>query len=102
MHIAKRLYAVLLLGVALALGQYAGLLHGLGHAAEQLSQKPGTPAKVACDQCFACSQLSGGAPALPALPVPPARHEVLALPQHVAATLAATVVFHSRAPPVLS
>jgi hypothetical protein len=102
MRAAKHLYSAFLLALALALGQYAGLLHGLGHASEQLSQKPGTPAKVACDQCFACAQLSGGAPSMPAVHEPPAAHEAHAILRHVAASLAATVVFHSRAPPVLS
>jgi len=102
MRITKRLYAVFFLALALALGQYAGLLHALGHATEQLSQKPGTPAKVACDQCFACSQLSGSVPHVPA--VLPAPDVCEAHPSFVNATLAAitSVVFHSRAPPVLA
>ena len=102
MRALKHFYAVLLLGLALALGQYAGLLHGLGHATEQLSHKPGTPAKVVCDQCFACSQLSGAAPSMPAVPLPPHEHEALPILHHLAVALATTVVFHSRAPPVLS
>jgi hypothetical protein len=98
----RSIYLACLLGVALVLGQHAGLLHGLGHATEQLSHKPGTPAKVACDQCFACSQLSAGAPSTP--PVCPAAqaHDApysAALPLWA---LAVDVVFHSRAPPVLS
>ena len=102
MRAAKHLYAAFFLALALALGQYAGLLHGLGHATEQLSQKPGTPAKVACDQCFACSQLSGGVPHVAAVqPAPDARE---AHPSFINATLAAitSVVFRSRAPPVLA
>ena len=102
MRALRHLYAVLLLGLALALGQYAGLLHGLGHATEQLSHKPGTPAKVVCDQCFACSQLPGAAPSIPAVHEPPRGHQSHPILHDLAVSLAATVVFHSRAPPVLS
>lgn len=100
MRIAKHLYAVFFLALAMALGQYAGLLHGLGHATEQLSQKSGTPAKIACDQCFACSQLSGGgAPHVPCVHPAPEGHESLPSVLHAALGLVTSVVFHSRAPP---
>lgn len=102
MRALRHLYTVFLLGLALALGQYAGLMHGLGHATEQLSHKPGTPAKVVCDQCFACAQLPGAAPSMPAVPEPPGEHASHPILHHLAVSLAATVVFHSRAPPVLS
>jgi hypothetical protein len=103
MRIAKHLYAVFFLALALALGQYAGLLHGLGHATEQLSHKPGTPAKVACDQCFACSQLSGGgAQHVPAVHPACDAHDAHPLFVHAALELVTSVVFHSRAPPVLA
>ena len=102
MRTARRLYQVLILALALALGQYAGLLHGLGHATEQLAHKHGTPVKVACDQCFACSQLSGGAPSMPALDAPRPVRESHRMFHVAAASIAATVVFRSRAPPVLS
>lgn len=98
----KRVYAIFFLAFVLVLGQHAGLLHALGHATEQLTQKPGAPAKVACDQCFACSQLSGGTPSMPTVQEPPREPESHSILQHVAASLAATVVFRSRAPPVLS
>ena len=92
----------LFVAAAVALGQYAGALHALGHATEQLSQKPGSPAKLACDQCFACSQLSSGATSLP--PALPAQSAASEAPARVAvASRSVTrVVFLSRAPPVLS
>lgn len=90
------------LAAALALGQYAALLHGLGHATEQLSQKPGTPAKVACDQCFTCSQLSSGAASTAsALPAPEA-HAEQPLSDGACGPSVTRVVFLSRGPPVLS
>ena len=91
-----------LLALVLVLGQHAGLLHGLSHATEQISSK-GAPAKVACDQCFACSQLSGGAaPLVHALP--PVDVEAAA-PSHAGHALRlpdALAFFLSRAPPALS
>lgn len=98
----RRLSFAFLIAVALALGQYAAALHALGHATEQLSQKPGTPAKIACDQCFTCSQLSGGAPSTP--PVLPAqRAESHGTVLDTACGPSITrVVFLSRGPPVLS
>lgn len=102
MRAARHFYTAFLLALALALGQYAGLLHGLGHATEQLSHKPGTPAKVACDECFACAQLSGAPPSIPAVHEPAHHPEAHPILHDLAASLAATVVFHSRAPPVLS
>ncbi len=98
----RALYMPLLLALALALGQYAGLLHGLGHATELLSHKSGTPLKVVCDECFACSQLSGAPPSVPAVPQASQHPEAHPILHDLAVSLAATVVFHSRAPPVLS
>ena len=102
MYRLRSFYLAFLLALALALGQYAGLLHGLGHATEQLSHKSGTPAKVACDECFACSQLSGAPPSIPAVPQASQHPEAHLILHDLAVSLAATVVFHSRAPPVLS
>ncbi|HET9652626.1 MAG TPA: hypothetical protein VFP36_10560 [Usitatibacter sp.] len=98
----RRFHLAVFLAVALALGQYAAALHALGHATEQLSQKPGTPAKIGCDQCFACSQLSGGAPSAPVvLPAQAAESPEIAV--EIACSPGLTrVVFLSRGPPVLS
>jgi hypothetical protein len=98
----RQLFLAFGLAAALALGQYAALLHGLGHATEQLSQKPGTPAKVACDQCFTCAQLSSGAPSVPLLLAAPTGDSVHASSDASCAPSATRVVFHSRGPPVLS
>jgi len=102
MRFPRSAATAVLLALVLVLGQHAGLLHGLSHATEQISSK-GAPAKVACDQCFACSQLSGGAaPSVHALPpvdvegaAPPHAGHALRLPD-------AVVFFLSRAPPALS
>lgn len=91
-----------LLALVLVLGQHAGLLHGLSHAAEQMSSK-GAPAKLACDQCFACSQLSGGvAPSVHALPLDDVEAGAPAPAGHAVRLPDAIVFFLSRAPPVLS
>ncbi len=90
------------LAAALVLGQYAALLHGLGHATEQLSQKPGTPAKTGCDQCFTCSQLSSGAPSVAPLVVAPTVDAVHGSFEAPCGRSVTRVVFLSRAPPVLS
>jgi len=98
----RSLSTAFFLAFVLAVGQYAGALHALGHASEQLSQKSGTPVKVACDQCFTCSQLSGAASTAPVAFVPPLE---AAAPLHAAvagAPVATRVVFRSRAPPVIS
>jgi hypothetical protein len=90
------------LAFVLALGQYTGLVHALGHATEQLTQKGGAPAKLACDQCFACSQLSGAA-AVPLLAFAPPLQATRPLQADApCAPRPARVVFRSRAPPVLS
>jgi hypothetical protein len=90
------------LAFVLAIGQYAGAVHALGHATEQMSHKPGSPAKIACDQCFACSQLSGGAPTVPVVHPAPAACAENPAAAFTPIALAATVVFLSRAPPVLA
>jgi len=90
------------LALLLVVGQQAGLLHGLTHANEQLTHKPGTPAKVACDQCFACAQLSGSASCVQ---TPGVVHAHAIAPRSFSEILAENfthLVFHSRAPPVLS
>ena len=89
------------LALAVAFGQHVAALHALSHATEQISSK-GAPAKVACDQCFACSQLSGMAPSVGVPPVDiatTARHAIRGLLKHLPAT---RVAFRSRAPPALS
>jgi hypothetical protein len=101
MRIPRSAAIAFFLALALVLGQHAGLLHGLTHATEQMHSK-GAPAKVACDQCFACSQLSGVAPSVhvpPADAADTARHAIRGLLKHLPAE---RVAFHSRAPPALS
>ncbi|MGH8674475.1 MAG: hypothetical protein ACREVG_09225 [Burkholderiales bacterium] len=90
------------LAIALAVGQHAGLLHGLAHAAEKVAQKQDSkPAQTKCEQCSLCAQLAGAASA----PQPSAAVVaglVPAAPFVVhAAPVVSTVVFLSRAPPVL-
>lgn len=101
-RLLRRFGFLLSLAFALALGQQAGLLHGLAHATERVSQKQDSkPASSACEQCGLCAQLDGPAPA--GLPPLAAAGRCLGAPAFVSSTApaAATVVFHSRAPPVL-
>ena len=102
MRFPRSAATAVLLALVLVLGQHAGLLHGLSHATEQISSK-GAPAKVACDQCFACSQLSGGlAPTVHALPPADAAPTMPVQAGHAARLPDAVAFFLSRAPPVLS
>ena len=102
MRSPRSVATAVLLALALVLGQHAGLLHGLSHATEQISSK-GAPAKAACNQCFACSQLSGGiAPSVHALPPAGVDAAAPARAGHVVRLPDAIVFFLSRAPPVLS
>lgn len=102
MRFPRSVATAVLLALVLVLGQHAGLLHALSHATEQISSK-GAPAKVACDQCFACSQLSGGvAPSVHALPPDDVERAAPAQAGHAVRLPDAVVYFLSRAPPVLS
>jgi len=98
-----RRFGVLLgLAIALALGQQAGLLHGLAHASERIAQKQDSkPASPLCEQCGLCAQLDGaaacGLPDLAAVEGSVDAPAFSALP----APASTTVVFLSRAPPVL-
>jgi len=100
----RRFASAFWLGLALLLGQHATLVHALGHATEQLSQKKDSkPAPTSCDQCFACAELSG------AIGTSPVAFAPLALAYPVpAASFAAEVAsapwlaYRSQAPPPLS
>ena len=102
MKFLRRIGFVLGLALIVAMGQQAGLLHGLTHATERMSQKqdaPGVP--PACEQCALFAQLDGipsvGLPPLPAM----ATHTVAVTRTERSQPIAAPVVFLSRAPPVL-
>jgi NaMN:DMB phosphoribosyltransferase len=102
MKLLRRIGFILGLALVVAMGQQAGLLHGLAHASERMSQKQGAPAvPPACDQCALFAQLDGMA----STPVPPlpevATHAVVVTREERSQPTAAPVVFLSRAPPVL-
>ena len=98
----RQLFFAAFLTAAVALGQYAAVLHALGHATEELTHKPGTPAKLACDQCFACSQLASGAASTAITFEPPAPNVDVRSHDGVCHLGITRVVFLSRGPPVLS
>jgi len=92
---------LLWLALALVVGQQALLLHDLAHASEKLSQKDSKPAPAKCDQCFACAQLAGGAPAtVPTVPAVTCGIDGVAHVEQVALA-AALLAYRSQAPPVL-
>ena len=90
------------LALALAFAQHAAVVHGLGHATQQVQghEKPGAPLEQKCDTHYACAQLAGAAPASP--PTVP-RLEPGASPQSFflasEALQPARLAFRSRAPP---
>jgi hypothetical protein len=102
MKFLRRIGFLLGLALIVAMGQQAGLLHGLAHATERMSQKQGTPAvPPACEQCALFAQLDGmPSAALPPLPEMATTAIVVALNER-SLPAAAPVVFRSRAPPVL-
>ena len=102
MRFLRRIGFLLGLALVVAMGQQAGLLHGLAHASERMSQKQDAPAvPPACDQCGLFAQLDGPAPAAsPSLPVSAAPAVTVALDER-SLPAAAPVVFRSRAPPPL-
>ena len=102
MKFLRRIGFLLGLALIVAMGQQAGLLHGLAHATERMSQKQDAPAvPPACEQCALFAQLDGmasaGLPPLPAM----ASHAVAVVHEERSRPIAAPVVFLSRAPPVL-
>lgn len=102
MKLMHRIGVVLWLALALAIGQQAGLSHGLAHAAQGMTQEDGAPASSACEHCAACAQLTGmtsvGMP-----PIAAASGRAVALPAYERSLpTAAPVYFLSRAPPALS
>lgn len=101
-RLLRRFGFLLSLAFALAMGQQAGLLHGLAHATERIAQKQDSkPASSACEQCGLCAQLDG--PASAGLPPLAAAERCVGALALVASPAPATttVVFLSRAPPVL-
>lgn len=101
MKLFRRLGFALWLALALVAGQQLALLHDLGHAAEQLSQKQDPkPAPTKCDQHYATSQLVGAAPA--GFAVPLADCDSVALDHTDSAAHAPHFsAYLSRAPPAL-
>ncbi|HXZ50064.1 MAG TPA: hypothetical protein VEG27_13665 [Usitatibacter sp.] len=65
MTIPRRFWAASILALAVAFGQYAGVLHELGHAIEHVQDpaKHQLPGSDTCDQCSAYGMLFGAAPA---------------------------------------
>ena len=103
MKLVRRFAALAALAFALAMGQQAGLLHGLAHATERLAQKQdGKTAPVPCELCALAAQLDGAPSAgLPPVAFAAAAIETAAFICRVAPAVT-RVVFLSRAPPVLS
>jgi hypothetical protein len=103
MKLMRRFAVLAALAFALAMGQQGGLLHGLAHAGERMSQKQdGKTAPAPCELCALAAQLDGPPSAAFA-----AAHVAGALPQapafvSQAAPAATRTVFLSRAPPVIS
>jgi hypothetical protein len=98
----RHLGFLLCLAFALAIGQQGALLHALGHATEQVQHKGDPkPAKVACETCAMVAQPSG-MPVSGLLPLALVEGHVDAVPfAQAPAPARVTVVFRSRAPPVL-
>ena len=97
----RRLGFALWLALALVAGQHAALLHDLGHATEQLSQKQDSkPASAKCDKHFASTQLVGAATG--GVVIPPVECETVAF-AFLAKPAGArhTPAYRSQAPPVL-
>lgn len=97
----KNFALTLFLALAVLAGQQAVLRHGLSHATEQLSrQQDGKTRPAACDLCFHCAQLSGGAAAggIPEMPLLEACVQV-ARSAPAAAPAYRFLAFDSRAPP---
>jgi hypothetical protein len=93
---------LLCLAFALAIGQQGALLHALGHATEQVQKGDSKPAKAACDQCALAGQPWGTAAAgMPPIPVTSGAIAAMAFVERVAPARS-SIVFLSRAPPVLS
>jgi hypothetical protein len=98
----RRVASTLFLALAVLLGQHAAALHALGHATEELSRKQGAPAPNACDQCFACAQLSSGAsPTLPTIPAVDLAFDRPFFFHECGAVAVTRLAFRSRAPPVV-
>jgi hypothetical protein len=98
----RRVAATLFLALAVLLGQHAAALHGLGHATEELSRKQGSLPPHACDQCFACAQLAGGAtPALPTIPAVDLAFDHPFFFLECGTVAVPHLAFRSRAPPAV-
>jgi hypothetical protein len=71
----RRIVLAFAVALALLFGQQAAALHDLGHAVSQLSHKGSGPPGSTCDQCFACSLLSGAVgTSLPVVPTVALEH----------------------------
>ena len=97
----RRFGFALWLALALLVGQEAGALHELGHAAAQVTDEGAPPASSTCDKHFLFAQSFGPAGAFASVPaVSP--DLIAAAPQVQQHAPAATrFAFHSRAPPTL-
>ncbi|MEO5694409.1 MAG: hypothetical protein ABIQ72_14870 [Usitatibacter sp.] len=101
MQSLRRLGYVLTLALALCLGQYATLMHDLGHATGQIHKQDSKSSSTKCDECFACAQLAGGAPAtLPTVPTVTCGIDGVAVTEQFVVT-AALLAYRSQAPPAL-
>lgn len=97
----RRLGYALTLALALCLGQYATLMHDLGHATGQVHKQDSKTSSTKCDECFACAQLAGGAPAtVPTVPTVTCGMDAVVVTGQFAVT-AALLAYRSQAPPVL-
>ena len=99
----RRVCSYLILAFALVLGQQVGALHNLAHTFERISagQDQQLPGANHCDECSACSQLSGAvASSCLEFRVPAAQHH-FALFSSTPAASRLVVASRSRAPPIL-
>ena len=98
----RHLGFALWLALALVAGQQLVLLHDLGHAAEQLSQKHDSkPAPTKCDQHYATSQLVGSPPAAGLVVALDCANALAHAVEGAAAHAAHFTAYLSRAPPTL-
>ena len=102
MKLLRRHAVLLFLVLAFAMGQQVGLLHGLAHAVEKVSQKQDQkPLSAPCDQCALAAQLTGApGPGIPAVDL--VEGSIAASPFAPEGAPARFVaVYHSRGPPTL-
>lgn len=96
----RRLATALWLALALLLGQQGAALHALEHAGDRHAPEQQVPPESGCDLCVATAPLTGAVAATaPNVPVVSAAPPRAVAPTTREAPAAATVYFHSRAPP---